>query len=50
MADIKTPCSECGMPCTPSEFHPFAACLMFKASHSSEVVRAAASLADRSPT
>lgn len=35
-----TPCAECGMPCDPAEYHPFAACLMFKACHDSSVVRA----------
>jgi hypothetical protein len=34
------PCAECGMPCTPTEYHPFAACLMFKACHNSETVKA----------
>lgn len=34
------PCGECGMPCSPGEFHPYAACLMFKACKSSVVVRA----------
>lgn len=33
-------CAECGMPCEPGEYHPFAACLMFKASRNSTVVRA----------
>lgn len=33
-------CGECGMPCTPNEYHPYAACLMFKACHDSKVVRA----------
>jgi len=28
------------MPCRPDEYHPFAACLMFKACHNSETVRA----------
>ncbi|OYD50667.1 hypothetical protein CBY09_07995 [Acidovorax kalamii] len=28
------------MPCTPGEYHPYAACLMFKACHDSETVRA----------
>jgi hypothetical protein len=28
------------MPCTPDEYHPYAACLMFKACHNSETVRA----------
>ncbi len=34
------PCGDCGMPCTPREYHPYAACLMFKACHNSETVRA----------
>ena len=33
-------CAECGMETKPGEYHPYAACLMFKASHSSDVVRA----------
>lgn len=32
-------CGECGMPCEPNEYHPYAACLMFKACHNSIVVR-----------
>lgn len=41
MADAPlTPCGDCGMPGTPNDYHPYAACLMFKACHSSEVVRA----------
>jgi hypothetical protein len=35
-----TTCTECGMCCKPGEFHPFAACLMFKACHDGDVVRA----------
>jgi len=35
-----TPCADCGMPCKPGEYHPFAACLMFKACHNSDTVRA----------
>lgn len=35
-----TPCGHCGMLCTPTEYHPYAACLMFKACHNSETVRA----------
>lgn len=34
------PCATCGMACKPGEFHPYAACLMFKACRSSDVVRA----------
>ncbi len=41
MAELaEVPCSDCGMPCKVDEYHPFAACLMFKACHNSEVVRA----------
>lgn len=33
-------CAECGMvTLTPNEYHPFAACLMFKSCHDSAVVR-----------
>lgn len=32
-------CTECGMPCAPAEYHPYAACLMFKGCHNSETVR-----------
>jgi hypothetical protein len=35
-----TPCAECGMPVWPGEYHPYAACLMFKACHNSETVTA----------
>lgn len=34
------PCGECGMPCHPRDYHPYAACLMFKACRNSDVVRA----------
>lgn len=34
------PCDFCGMPCTLNEYHPNAACLMFKACHNSDTVRA----------
>jgi len=41
VADVELlPCGECGMPCRAGEYHPFAACLMFKACHNSETVRA----------
>lgn len=40
MTEPTRPCGTCGMPCTPGEYHPYAACLMFKACHNSEVVRA----------
>lgn len=34
-------CQECGMVCrTPTEYHPYAACLMFKACHDGDKVRA----------
>lgn len=39
-APIMEPCGFCGMPCTLNEYHPYAACLMFKACHNSETVRA----------
>ena len=35
-----SPCAECGMPVESGEYHPFAACLMFKACHDSETVKA----------
>jgi len=38
--EAMTPCGDCGMPCAPNEYHPYAACLMFKACRNSEVVRA----------
>ena len=33
-------CKECGMPVEAGEYHPYAACLMFKACHDSSVVQA----------
>jgi hypothetical protein len=33
-------CQECGMPCEPAEYHPYGACLMFKACLNSATVRA----------
>lgn len=33
------PCQECGMPVQLGEYHPFAACLMFKGSGDAGVVR-----------
>lgn len=39
MTEPTRPCGTCGMPCTPGEYHPYAACLMFKACHNSETVR-----------
>ena len=32
-------CAECGMRCNADEYHPYAACLMFKQCHNSETVR-----------
>lgn len=32
-------CAECGMSCNADEYHPYAACLMFKQCHNSETVR-----------
>ena len=32
-------CQECGMFCGPLEYHPYAACLMFKACHDGDAVR-----------
>lgn len=40
MTEPTRPCGTCGMPCTPGEYHPYAACLMFKACHNSGTVRA----------
>jgi len=34
-----TTCAECGMP-VDNEYHPYAACLMFKSCHNSEEVKA----------
>lgn len=34
-----TPCPECGMP-TNGEYHPYAACLMFRACKDSKTVKA----------
>ena len=31
-------CQECGMEVEKNEYHPYAACLLFKASHNSKVV------------
>lgn len=39
-ADIELlPCGECGMPCLPGEYHPYAACLLFRACRNSDTVR-----------
>lgn len=35
-----TRCAECGMHCTPGEFHPYAACLLFRACGNATEVRA----------
>ncbi|WP_257835276.1 hypothetical protein [Burkholderia glumae] len=40
MSDKLSNCAECGMPCAPGEYHPHAACLMFKGCHDSMMVRA----------
>lgn len=40
MSDKLSDCAECGMPCTRGEYHPHAACLMFKGCHDSATVRA----------
>ena len=39
MKRINTNCAECGMPCDTREFHPFAACLMFKQTKDARLVR-----------
>jgi hypothetical protein len=33
------PCGGCGMLCTATEYHPYAACLMFKACNDPKTVR-----------
>ena len=33
-------CEECGMPVKAKDYHPYAACLMFKGCHNSEIVQA----------
>ena len=35
-----TECVQCGMVCAPNEYHPYAACLMFKACKDGTSVRA----------
>ena len=40
MSEQRIGCAECGMEVTLAEYHPYAACLMFKACHNSETVRA----------
>lgn len=39
MSDDLKPCNECGMPCESGEYHPYAACLMFKGCKNSKIVR-----------
>lgn len=39
MSNVKA-CTECGMRVRLGEYHPFAACLMFKGCHNSAIVRA----------
>ena len=33
-------CTQCGMVCEPNEYHPYAACMMYRDCHDSETVRA----------
>ncbi|MDH4319369.1 MAG: hypothetical protein OEV64_13330 [Desulfobulbaceae bacterium] len=40
MSDEMERCAECGMACGPREYHPYAACLMFRACLNPEIVRA----------
>lgn len=40
MTNEMTPCGCCGMPCTAEEYHPYAACLMYKACRNSIEVTA----------
>jgi hypothetical protein len=37
---ITTDCAECGMRVDSTEYHPYAACLMFKQCHDSTIVQA----------
>src|SRR3546814_6537942 len=39
-ASVDVTCGDCGMPCASDEYHPYAACLMFKACHNTTIVRA----------
>lgn len=39
LKDGELPCGECLMLVKPGEYHPYAACLMFKACHDSRIVR-----------
>lgn len=39
MSDELKPCADCGMYVYAGEYHPYAACLMFKACHDSATVR-----------
>lgn len=34
------PCGECGMEVEPAAYHPYAACLMYKGCHRSDIVQA----------
>jgi hypothetical protein len=38
--EVSQACIECGMICEAAEYHPYAACLMFKACHNSTIVTA----------
>lgn len=38
--EVVRACGECGMPVLPYQYHPYAACLMFKACHHSGTVEA----------
>ncbi|MDY0071858.1 MAG: hypothetical protein RBR77_04330 [Thauera sp.] len=39
MSEYTQTCQECGMPVQLGEYHPFAACLMFKACRNGKMVR-----------
>jgi hypothetical protein len=39
MGEHTAPCQECGMPVRLGEYHPFAACLMFKGCRNQKTVR-----------
>ena len=39
MSEQLTTCAECGMSVETNEYHPYAACLMFKACRDSSIVR-----------
>lgn len=38
-AETMIACGQCGMPCRPAEYHPYAACLMYMACHDGNTVR-----------